>query len=231
MYTILIVDDEPDIRNLIKETLTQKGYQCIIAVNGMDAYEKLKKNSMDLIITDIMMPLLDGFNLVREIRKDNNIPVIFLSARDENMDKILGLGLGADDYLVKPISMEELAARTEALLRRIKIYDTNQSYKTPIIEGCYTLDEEKRLLLIGGEEIPLIAKEYKLMAYFMKNPNRTLTKKQLYNAVWEDEYCFDDNTITATLSRLRSKVETNTRKCIHTVRGLGYKFSVKDYDC
>lgn len=228
MYTILIVDDEPDIRNLIQETLTLKGYKCITAVNGMDAFDKLKTNTVDLIITDIMMPLLDGYNLIREIRKGSNIPVIFLSARGENMDKILGLGLGADDYLVKPVSMDELSARTEAHLRRTKVYDSNQVCQTPIVIGSYTLDEEKGLLFIDGEEIPLIAKEYKLMAYFMKNPNRTLTKKQLYNAVWEEEYCFDDNTITATLSRLRNKVESEKRKCIHTIRGLGYKFSVKD---
>lgn len=228
MYTILIVDDESDIRNLIKETLTLKGYKCITAVNGMEAFDKLKKDTVDLIITDIMMPLLDGYNLIREIRKTSNIPVIFLSARGDNMDKILGLGLGADDYLVKPVSMDELSARTEAHLRRTKVYDSNQVCAPPIVIGSYTLDEEKGLLFIDGEEIPLIAKEYKLIAYFMKNPNRTLTKKQLYNAVWEDEYCFDDNTITATLSRLRSKVETEKRKCIHTIRGLGYKFSVKD---
>lgn len=228
MYFILIADDDADIRNLVKETLTRKEFECITADNGISVLEKLVENKIDLIISDIMMPKLDGFNLIREIRKTSNVPIIILSARGDDMDKILGLGIGADDYLVKPVNMDELVARTEAHLRRNKIYDTSNAADQVIKAGQLTLDKDKSVLMTDGKEITLVAKEYKLIVHFMENQEKILTKKQLYNAVWEDEYCYDDNTINATLSRLRSKINLDGHNYIQTIRGLGYKFSAKD---
>ncbi len=228
MYRILIVEDDKDIRGLITDTLQRKGYATRAAGDGFEALELFKAYHADLIVSDIMMPHLDGFNLVREIRKTSNVPIIFLSARNDDVDKILGLGIGADDYIIKPVNINELVARIEAQLRRHKVYDTAQdNLSSEIVKGCFQLDEEKCELRKYGSEVKLLAKEFKLMAFLIKNTDRVFTKKQLYNAVWGDEYCFDDNTITVTLSRLRGKIETGDEKYIYTIRGLGYKFSLK----
>lgn len=226
MYKLLIVEDEIDIRNLIEETMKKRGYMTFIAGDGYEALKILKDKEVDIIVSDIMMPHLDGLNLVREIRKTSSIPIIFLSARDDDVDKIWGLGIGADDYVVKPVNINELAARIEAQLRRNKVYDATSSSSPAILSiGCFEMDEEKCQLKMNGKEVKLLAKEFKLMAYFLKNPDKVFTKKQLYKEVWNDEYCFDDNTITVTISRLRSKIENGDKKYIHTKRGLGYKFA------
>ena len=226
MYKILIVEDEIDIRNLIEETMQKKGYVTFTAGDGYEALKILEDKEVDIIVSDIMMPHLDGLNLVREIRKTSNVPVILLSARNDDVDKIWGLGIGADDYVVKPVNINELAARIEAQLRRNKVYDATLSNTNGIISvGCFEMDEEKCQLKMNGEEIQLLAKEFKLISHFLKNPDKVFTKKQLYKAVWNDEYCFDDNTITVTISRLRSKIEKVDKKYIHTIRGLGYKFA------
>ena len=226
MYKILIVEDEIDIRNLIEETMQKKGYVTFTAGDGYEALKILEDKEVDIIVSDIMMPHLDGLNLVREIRKTSNVPVILLSARNDDVDKIWGLGIGADDYVVKPVNINELAARIEAQLRRNKVYDATVSNTNGIISvGCFEMDEEKCQLKMNGEEIQLLAKEFKLISHFLKNPDKVFTKKQLYKAVWNDEYCFDDNTITVTISRLRSKIEKVDKKYIHTIRGLGYKFA------
>ena len=226
MYKILIVEDEMDIRNLIEETMQKKGYVTFTAQDGYEALKILEDKEVDIIVSDIMMPHLDGLNLVREIRKTSNVPVILLSARNDDVDKIWGLGIGADDYVVKPVNINELAARIEAQLRRNKVYDATVSNTNGIISvGCFEMDEEKCQLKMNGEEIQLLAKEFKLISHFLKNPDKVFTKKQLYKAVWNDEYCYDDNTITVTISRLRSKIEKVDKKYIHTIRGLGYKFA------
>ncbi|SKB65346.1 DNA-binding response regulator, OmpR family, contains REC and winged-helix (wHTH) domain [Acetoanaerobium noterae] len=227
MYKVLIVEDEADIRNLIDETMKKRGYETFTAGDGYEALRLLSRTSADIVVSDIMMPHLDGLSLVKEIRKTSNIPVIFLSARNDDVDKIWGLGIGADDYVVKPVNINELVARIEAQLRRTKIYD---GYCTIISEniqlGEFILDEDKCEITLDGKEIKLLAKEFKLLAYFLKNPDKVVTKKQLYKQVWDDEYYFDDNTITVTISRLRSKIENKDRKYIYTIRGLGYKFKV-----
>lgn len=226
IYKILIVEDEKDIQKLIQYTLERDGYKCLCADNGTIALDIFNNQKLDMVISDIIMPEMDGFNLVREIRRISNIPIIFLTARSDDVSKITGLGFGADNYLVKPISMAELSARVSSQFRRCKVYDNYIDSSNPKIIGCYELREKEGILLIEGVEVPLVAKEFRLMSYLMNNKGKILSKKQIYNAVWEDEYVYDDNTITTTLSRLRSKVETKERKCIQTIRGLGYKFSI-----
>ena len=223
---ILIAEDEQDIRNLIKLNLVQEGYSVYEAEDGFRALEVLQKESIDLAVLDVMMPRMDGFNLLRKIRETSTLPVIFLTARGEDMDKVLGLGLGADDYLVKPFSMPELMARIGAQLRRNHEY-TLQKQKTParIVNGDLVLDKDSCSVYRQGVQVDLNAKEYKLLEFLMDNQERVFTKKQLYRAVWEEDIFYDDNTIMVHISHLRTKLEPDPKspKYIKTIRGIGYK--------
>lgn len=223
---VLIADDEQDIRNLLKISLEENGYTVITAANGKEAFEIITTREVDLAILDVMMPIMDGFNLLRKIREKSTIPVIFLTARTDDMDKVLGLGLGADDYLSKPFSVAELVARVGAHLRRNKEYLSQKREETNVISYVnLKLDKDKCLAYKDGEPIELGAKEYKLLLFFMENAGRVFTKKQLYQAVWDEEYYFDDNTIMVHISRLRNRIEDDPQnpKYLKTVRGIGYK--------
>lgn len=223
---ILVVEDEIDIRNLIKINLEDEWYSVITAANGIEALNLLKETSADLAILDIMMPRLDGFNLLRKIRETSTMPIIFLTARTDDMDKVLGLELGADDYIAKPFSMSELIARVRAQLRRNNDYMITKAEKKELIRyGDLTIDKECCCAYINDEQIELNAKEYKLLLYLMESPERVFTKKQLYNAVWDDDYYYDDNTIMVHISHLRNKIEIDSQnpEYIKTIRGIGYK--------
>lgn len=224
---ILIAEDELDIQNLLKLTLSEVGYTVFAASDGMEALDLLNKYSIDLAILDVMMPKLDGFNLLRKIRETSNIPVIFLTARSEEMDKVMGLGVGADDYMVKPFGASELIARVAAQLRRHNEYSLKSKKDATIEIGNLTLDIDSCVLCKNGKEIELNAKEYKLLHHFMSAPEKVFTKKQLYRAVWNDEFYYDDNTIMVHISHLRNKIETDSKnpQFIKTIRGIGYKFS------
>lgn len=223
---ILIADDENDIRNLIKISLEENGYTVLTAQNGKEALDILMSQDVRLAILDVMMPVMDGFNLLRKIREHSTIPVIFLTARTDDMDKVLGLGLGADDYIEKPFSIAELVARVGAQLRRNNEY-LLQKAKPPacITYGSLSVDKEKCCVYKNGEPVELGVKEYKLLLHFMENPERVFTKRQLYQAVWEDDYYFDDNTIMVHISRIRNRIEDDAQnpKYLKTIRGIGYK--------
>jgi DNA-binding response OmpR family regulator len=223
---ILIADDEADIRNLIKMSLEENGYTVFAAQNGKEALDILLSEDIDLAVLDVMMPVMDGFNLLRRIREHSTIPVIFLTARTDDMDKVLGLGLGADDYLSKPFSVAELIARVGAHLRRSKEYLSPKEKPAPIITyGNLSIDKEKCCAYKDGKPIELGAKEYKLLLHFMENPERVFTKRQLYNAVWDEDYYFDDNTVMVHISRVRSRIEDDPQnpEYLKTIRGIGYK--------
>lgn len=224
---ILIAEDELDIRNLLKLQLEQEGY-CVFAVNdGLEALNIIKNEKINLAILDVMMPRLDGFNLLRKIRQTSNIPVMFLTARGDDMDKVLGLGLGADDYLVKPISMSELLARVGAQLRRNHEYSSRKLQAISKIEySGLCLDRAACCIYKNNTIIELNAKEYLLLKYFMENPQRVFTKKQLYSAVWDEDIYYDDNTIMVHISHIRNKIEDDPKnpQYIITIRGIGYKF-------
>lgn len=225
--SILIAEDEKDIRELLKLNLKREGYSVICAKDGKEAYELFRNNKIELGIFDVMMPFLDGLNLLRKIRETSTVPVIMLTARGEDTDKVIGLGLGADDYLVKPFSMAELLARVAAILRRSLEYSAPKATEVRIRIGELTLDTDACCAVKNGRSIELNAKEYLLLKFFMENPGRVFTKKQLYNAVWQDDYLYDDNTIMVHISRIRNKIETNPQSpdYIKTVKGIGYKFS------
>lgn len=229
---ILIAEDEQDIRNLLKIALEEEGYYIFSAKDGLEAYKIMLEQEIDLAVMDVMMPKLDGFNLLRKIREISNVPVIFLTARGDDMDKVLGLGMGADDYVVKPFNMAEVVARIGAQLRRYSEYSAQK--KTTInklIYGSLVLDVESCCIYKDGVHIELNAKEYKLLKYLMENPGKVFTKKQLYRQVWEDVY-YDDNTIMVHISHVRNKVETDPRnpEYIKTIRGIGYKLHKQDED-
>ncbi|PKM61159.1 MAG: DNA-binding response regulator [Firmicutes bacterium HGW-Firmicutes-4] len=224
---VLVAEDEKDIRNLLKLHLEENGYTVFTAADGMEALAIFKNNPINLGIFDVMMPRLDGFNLLRKIRETSQMPVIFLTARGNEMDKVLGLGLGGDDYLVKPFSMAELIARVGAHLRRNYEYsDNNQIMQPRVNVGSLSLDEDGCCLYVAGELVELSAKEYLMLQFLIKNPDKVFTKKQLYRQIWEEDLYYDDNTIMVHISRLRNKIETDPRKpeYIKTIRGIGYKF-------
>ncbi|WP_341457229.1 response regulator transcription factor [Acetobacterium bakii] len=200
-----------------------------MAKDGIEALEEIKNNTIDLGIFDVMMPRLDGFNLLRKIRETSQMPVIFLTARGDDMDKVLGLGLGGDDYLVKPVSMTELIARVGAHLRRNYEYpETKTAKKSRLDYGSLCLDEDACCVYQDGVLAELSAKEFLLLQFLMRNPEKVFTKKQLYRQVWDDDLYFDDNTIMVHVSRLRSKLEKDPRnpEYIKTIRGIGYKFHI-----
>lgn len=222
---ILIADDEDDIRNLIKISLEENGYTVLTAKNGKEAWDIISAENVHLAILDVMMPVMDGFNLLRKIREYSTLPVIFLTARAEEMDKVLGLGLGADDYLAKPFSIAELVARVGAQLRRNNEYLSQERKTERLSYGKLSVDKEKCCVYKDREPIELGAKEYKMLLYFMENPERVFTKRQLYQAVWDDEYYFDDNTVMVHISRIRNRIEDDPQNpgYLKTIRGIGYK--------
>lgn len=222
---ILVAEDEADIRTLLTISLEDEGYRVLPAADGIAALEVFGAEAVDLAILDVMMPRLDGFNLLRRIREKSSVPVIFLTARGEDVDKVMGLGMGADDYLAKPFSMSELIARVGAQLRRSREYGAPKEERPTLAYGALRVDRDACCAYRDGRPVELNAKEYKLLVHLMEHPERVFTKKQLYNAVWEDDYYFDDNTVMVHISHLRNKIEADPQnpEYIITVRGLGYK--------
>lgn len=225
---ILIAEDEIDLLELLKDNMSREGHHVFIANNGRKAWEIFEKESIDLCVLDVMMPEIDGLQLVQKIREESEIPVIFLTARGDDTDKVLGLTLGADDYLVKPFSMSELKARVQVQVRHLQKSKrkTSDSLKTNVLScGDLSLYLNEATCYRNNQAINLSAKEYLLLKMFMENINHVFTKKQLYNAVWQEEYYYDDNTVMVHMSHLRNKIEDNPKSPLYliTIRGIGYK--------
>lgn len=221
MKKLLIVDDEEKIREVIKEYAEFEGYLAEEASDGMEAVKMVKDGDFDLVIMDIMMPRLDGFSAVKEIRKTKNIPVIMLSARTEEYDKLFGFELGADDYVVKPFSPKELMARVNAVLKR------NDASVSGVVDEVkfdgLTIDFAGRNVFVDGEKVVLTPKEYELLYYFVKNVGIALSRERLLKDVWGYDYYGDDRTVDTHVKMLRSSIK-KYRKFIITLRGVGYKF-------
>lgn len=225
--SILLAEDEEDIRNLLCRELSDEGYTLYTAADGVEAYRIFQTEKVDIGIFDSMMPRLDGVSLMRKIREQSDMPIIFLTARDGEMDKVLVLSLGADDYMVKPFSIAELKARIAVQIRKLAGSNVEQPNKEVMRCGEIRVDTDKGEVFLGTRELKLNTKEYQLLLFFVENQNRLLTKKQLYNAVWQEDYVYDDNTIMVHISRLRNKIEENPRqpKYLVTFRGIGYKLT------
>lgn len=229
---ILIADDEKEIIELLSLYLEKDGYEIIEAYDGVMALQVLKVHKVDIALIDIMMPNMDGYELVKKIRKEYKIPLIMLSAKSEYSDKILGLELGADDYVTKPFNPLEVEARIKAQLRRF--YDFNEDDKLKnngkfLVLGDIKLDKNKCTLYKKGEEMYLTSTEYKLLLLLMENSQRVFTKKQIFENVWGEYYHGDDNTIMVHISKLRDKIESDSKRPIYlrTIRGIGYKIDGK----
>ena len=225
MNTILVVDDEKEIADLI-ELYLRNTYKVIKAKDGLDALDKLNSYKIDLAIIDIMMPNMDGYVLIENIRKNNEIPIIIISAKNQSCDKIIGLDIGADDYVTKPFDPLEVVARVKSQLRRnYKFKSVNN--KNIIAMKNLNLYKDNMSLKKDNEEIYLTSKEYKILELLMSNPNKVFTKKNIFESVWDEPYFNEDNAIMVHISKLRDKIEDSKNKYIKTIRGLGYKFDEK----
>lgn len=225
-YKVLIADDEAEIRDVLHLYLEKDGYEVYEAADGIRAMEVLQKEKIDLAILDIMMPGIDGYRVLRNIREDNNIPVIILSAQSSDSAKILGLDLGADDYITKPFVPLEAVARVNSNIRRFYELGTKGSGQESVRELMVRdlrLDLEACMLYRAEEEIELTSVEFKIMKLFMENPGKVFTKQQIFEQGWEEEYMVSDNNVMVCISKLRSKLDTEDREYIRTIRGLGYR--------
>lgn len=227
-YKILIAEDEQDIAELLKLYLENEGYCVFCAGNGVEALKILEREDISLAVLDIMMPRMDGYELTRRIRETSNIPILILSARDKSNDKILGLNLGADDYMAKPFDPLEIVARVNSNLRRFYQLNTEkpkreESYILKV--GDLSLDTQTLVLKKKGEEVLLTPMEYKILALLMKKPGTIYTKVQIYESTSGEYFESDDNTIMVHISNLRNKIEDNPKnpRYIKTIRGVGYK--------
>jgi len=221
MDKILIVDDEQKIREMIKKYAEFEGFKTDEAKDGMEAVIKVRKTNYDVIIMDIMMPDLDGFSAVKEIRKTKNTPVIMLSARGEEYDRIHGFEVGADDYVVKPFSPKELMMRVTALIKRSKS-SGGEAHETVKFEGL-TVDFTGRLVYVDGAQIDMTPKEYDLLFYFVRNNGIALTRERLITEVWGYDFFGDDRTLDSHIKLLRKSLGEYS-KFIVTLRGVGYRF-------
>ena len=221
MYKILVVDDEVNIRRVVREYAEFEGYVVAEAENGMEAVEMVKSEDFDLIVMDIMMPKLDGFSTCKEIKKYKTIPVIMLSARGEEYDKLFGFELGIDDYVVKPFSPKELMARIKAVLKRNNVSESTVPEKL-VFEGL-EIDIAGREVYVDGEKASMTPKEYDLLFYLVKNKNLALTRDKLLEEVWGYDFFGDDRTVDTHIKMLRNSLG-QYRKFIVTLRGMGYKF-------
>ena len=224
---IMVVDDDSNICELLRLYLEKEGYDTILAENGTQALEKFDREKPDLILLDIMMPQLDGWQVCREIRKKSQCPIIMLTAKGEVFDKVLGLELGADDYVVKPFEAKVVVARVKAVLRRSGIQN-DKKVKEVRYDGLY-INMENYELRIRGKQVDTPPKEMELIFHLASNPNRVFTRDQLLDEVWGFEYYGDSRTVDVHVKRLREKLDgVSDQWNLKTVWGVGYKFEVRD---
>lgn len=223
---ILIVDDDRNICELLRLYIEKAGFLTVIANDGVEAIEKTEKHNPDLILLDVMMPRLDGWQVCREVRKKYDTPIIMLTAKDETFDKILGLELGADDYISKPFDTKEVIARINAVLRRTSIKSANSVEEVRFDKLIINLTNYE--LIVDGNKIDTPPKELELIYHLASNPNRVYTRDQLLDEVWGFDYYGDSRTVDVHVKRLREKLESvSSNWALRTVWGVGYKFEVK----
>ena len=221
MKKILIIEDDISIAELERDYLELNDFKCTIAEQGMEGLEKALNEDFELIIIDIMLPGMDGFEVLSKLREKKQTPVIMLSARNGDIDKIKGLGLGADDYMTKPFSPNELVARVKAHIKRHNIL-TN-SNNTVINIRSLSIDKDAHTVKVGGKEVMLTAKEYDLLLFLAENPNRTFSKDILFDRIWGMDAIGDVSTVTVHIQRVRDKIQANGDKFMDTVWGVGYR--------
>ena len=223
---ILVVDDERPIAEILKYNLEKDGFEVILAFDGEEALRRAGEDNPDLIILDIMLPKMDGFAVCREIRSRREIPIIMLTAKETELDKVLGLELGADDYVTKPFSAREVAARVKAILRRTRGAARPDPQKGKLVHGDLTVDLDEMEVFNRNSPVELTYREFTLLVQMMRSPGYVFTRQQLLNEVWGYDYIGDERTVDVTVRRLREKLELNPAEpeYIHTKRGVGYYF-------
>ena len=223
---ILVVDDEKLLVKGIKYNLEQEGYQVVTAFDGEEAVRLAHDESVDLILLDIMLPKMDGLSVCRSIRGFSNVPIIMLSAKSEDIDKILGLEYGADDYITKPFNIREVTSRIKAILRRCSAQSSSKSANDMLVSGDITLDYNFRHAIISGKTIELTSKEFDLLELFIKNPQKVYTRENLLDIAWGFDYPGDVRTVDVHIRRLREKIEQNPAQpdYIKTNWGVGYYY-------
>ncbi|ADL50434.1 response regulator transcription factor [Clostridium cellulovorans] len=231
MKKILIVEDDLTIAKLQRDYLEVKGFEVDIATDGVEGLDKIKNNSYDLVILDIMLPKLHGYNVMKSIQDEKDFPVLMVSAKKEEIDKIKGLSLGADDYITKPFSPGELVARVEAHIKnyeRLKNKFGSKPQDNDIIIRGLQVKKPSRQVFINGKEVNLTQKEFDLLLYLVENPNRVFGREELFERIWGLEALGDNATITVHIGRIRDKIESNPSEpqYIETVWGAGYRFRV-----
>ena len=230
MERVLIIDDDRELCALMKRCIEQEGLSAVVAYGGAAGLRLLDENkeSCTLVVLDVMMPDIDGFHVLQKIRETSNVPVLMLTAKSDEDDKVSGLRMGADDYLTKPFGIKELMARVNSLIRRYTTLNISVGTDTEVIKcNGMVIDRANRTLLIGVVPVELTSKEFDLLVFLASNKGKVFTKKQIYVQVWEEEYAFDDSNIMSFISKLRKKIEPDPEHPFYilTVRGVGYRFN------
>ncbi len=225
MKTVLVCDDDDAILESLRIYLDNEGYKVLTASNGIEALQKIQDNTIHCVVLDIMMPQLDGLKTTLKIREKFNFPIILLSAKSEDTDKITGLGFGADDYVTKPFNPLELVARVKSQIRRYVSLGSMEIKESQLITGGIVLDTDTKQVTVDGDEAKLTPIEYKILEYLMRNMGRVLSSSQIYEAVWNEPSYTSEKTVTVHIRNLREKVEINPKdpKYLKVVYGLGYK--------
>ncbi|GAA4845127.1 response regulator transcription factor [Saccharopolyspora rosea] len=225
MTRVLIVEDEESFADPLAFLLRKEGFTAAVAASGQEALDEFDRNGADIVLLDLMLPGMSGTDVCKQLRQRSGVPVIMVTARDSEIDKVVGLELGADDYVTKPYSARELIARVRAVLRR-RGNDSEEVQPQVLEAGPVRMDVERHVVTVSGEEISLPLKEFDLLEYLLRNVGRVLTRGQLIDRVWGADYVGDTKTLDVHVKRLRSKIEPNPAEpqYLITVRGLGYKF-------
>ncbi len=225
-YKVLVADDENEIRNLLRLYLENDGYTVADVASGDEVAGKIESFKPDIILLDVMMPGKDGIHVLKDIREASNVPVMIISARTADAERILGLNVGADDYICKPFNPLEVVARVKSMLRRFYSLGGGDDRKEQITCGNLVLDTDRCLLCKDGKAMDLTSVEYKIMELFMKNPGKVFTKQQIYEYAWGEDFFVADNNIMVAISKLRTKLDEDPSRYIKTLRGLGYRLEV-----
>jgi two-component system, OmpR family, response regulator len=223
---ILLVDDEQSVQKLLTYPLRKEGYEVVGALDGREALDRLEDASFDLVVLDVMLPHVDGFDVCRQIRATSTVPIIMLTAKTEEIDKVLGLELGADDYITKPFSVREFRSRVKAVLRRAALMRDDGELEEPIERGDLRIDFDKRHVQVRGSSVRLTYVEFEILAALARHPGRVFSRTMLLERVWGDSAYRDPRTVDVHIRHLREKLEQEPRhpELIFTVRGVGYRF-------
>jgi len=223
---ILLVDDEQSLQTLLAFPLRKEGYEVVSALDGQEALDRLRETNFDLVVLDLMLPKVDGFEVCRQVRARSSVPIIMLTARTEEIDKVLGLELGADDYITKPFSVREFRSRVKAVLRRAALVRADDAGGKPLVDGDLRIDFEKRSVSMAGESVRLTYVEFEILTALARHPGRVFNRMVLLERVWGDASYRDPRTVDVHIRHLREKLESDPRypEMILTVRGVGYRY-------